>query len=262
MVEKFSVLGKKFKTMYLEGVTYEDMAKELDVDQLTLRHWRKRMDLPLRRERTQRSWMDVPTGTGSSPRQILESVATQIGITKNEIQYILIPVEKLQSKGLIRGRRYDHIVLAAAFLYLRSERSGRRPLSAEQFARICKEYGLTRPSLLMTIRPFMDAGLFPKESLRPKVLLERLWKSLQDKFALPDTIKSRILELAAEPKIKYHTPIAVLAGCTYVACVEAALWITQDELASFFGVTEVTLRNIVIIIRENNSSVIEKGGTL
>ena len=249
----------KFKAMFLKGITYADMAKELDLDQITLHYWRIKMELPPRRVRTQRSWMDVPIGTGLSSRQILESVASQIGITKNDIEFILIPVEKLKSKGLIKGRRFEHVVLAAAFLYLRSERSGRRPLSAERFAGICKEYCLTRSVLFTTIRPFMAAGLFPRILIRPQTLLERLWKSLQDKFGLPDAMKDRILELVAEPKIKYKTPSAVLAACTYVACVEASMWITQVEIADFFGVTEVTLRNLTTILRENNRSVIEKG---
>jgi len=255
MVEKFSLLGKRFKAMYLKGISYAEMANELHVDHMTLRKWRKKMDLPPRRDRTQRSWMDVPTGTGLSPRQILESIATKIGITKNDIGLILVRVDKLKSKGLVRGRSYEHVILAAAFLYLRWEGSGRRPLSAEQFASICKEFGLTKAALLMTSRLFMDAGLYPKKSLPAVALLDRLWRSFQDKYSVPDTVKTRILELVKEPKIKYRTPNAILAGCTYIACLEAGIGITQDELSQFFGVTEVSIRNTINILRETRPSV-------
>lgn len=257
MVEKFSLLGKRFKAMYLKGVSYAEMAAELHVGHMTLRKWRTRMDLPLRRDRTQRSWMDVPTGTGLSPRQILESIASKIGITKNDIGLILIRVDKLKSKGLVRGRSYEDVILAAAFLYLRWEGSGRRPLSAEQFASICSDFGLTKPALLMAIRPFMDAGLYPKKQLHPSALLDRLWKSFQDKYQLPDTVKTRISELIKEPKIKYRTPNAILAGCAYVACFEARSGITQDELSRFFGITEVSIRNTINVLRETQPSIRE-----
>jgi transcription initiation factor TFIIIB Brf1 subunit/transcription initiation factor TFIIB len=250
MVDKYHLLSDRFKAMYLKGATYEEMSKELDVYHMTLRDWRKRMSLPPRRDRTKRSWMDVPTGTGLSPRQILASVASQIGITKNDIAFILTRVDKLKSKGLVRGRHYEHVILAAAFLYLRWEGSGRRPLSAEQFTGACEQFGLTKAALFTTSRPFLDAGLYPRKPLLTATLLDRIWKSLQDKYALPDTVKARILELTKEPKIKYRTPSAILAGCSYIACIEAGNRITQEELAGFFGVTEVSLRNIINVLRE------------
>jgi transcription initiation factor TFIIIB Brf1 subunit/transcription initiation factor TFIIB len=260
MVDKFSLLGKKFRVMYLKGVTYAEMASELHVYHVTLRKWRKRMDLPPRRDRIQRSWMDVPTGTGLSSRQILESIASKIGITKNDIEPILIRVDKLKSKGLVRGRSYEHVVLAAAFLYLRWEGSGRRPLSAEQFASTSQEFGLTRPALLMTARLFIDAGLYPKKQLNASALLDRLWMSFQDKYRLPDAVRTRILELLNEPKIKYRTPNAILAGCAYIACLEAGIGKTQEELSRFFGITEVSIRNTINTLREAQPSIREVMG--
>lgn len=265
MVDKFSYLGKKFKAMYQEGKSYEEMARILNVNYLTLRNWRVKLGLPPRRDRTQRSWMDIPTGKGFTPREILQSVAKRIGITENDIEFILTRVDKLKSKGLIKGRRYEHIVLAAAFMYLRWEGSGRRPRSATEFAELCDEFGLTRSALLRTCRLFTSAGLYPKERLRPETFLERSWKSFQEKYALPDAIKARITSLLKEPTIAGRTPSAAVAGCAYIACVESNNWITQDELSKFFGVTEVSIRNIVNCLKKSCPSlkiVIERGGTL
>lgn len=253
LVDKYSLLSKEFKAMYLRGVSYQEMAKELDVYHMTLRDWRKRMGLPPRRDRSKRSWKDVPVGTGLSPIEILKSIANQIGITKNDIEFILTRVDKLKSRGLTKGRSFEHVILAAAFLYLRWEGSGRRPLSAEQYVSICQEFGLSKSALLMDIRPFTEAGLYPRKPIFSKALLDRLWKSLQDKYALPESVKERILVLANEPKIKYRTPNTVLAACTYLAAIEAGKPITQDELSRFFGVTEVTLRNAWNALKNNHS---------
>lgn len=254
MVDKYHLLSDRFKAMYLKGASYEEMSKELDVYHMTLRDWRKRMGLPPRRDRTKRSWKDIPIGAGLTPKEILSSIAAEIGITKNDIEFILMRVDKLKSKGLIKGRSFEHVILAAAFLYLRWEGSGRRPVSATRFVDLSEDFGLSTSELFMTCRLFTSAGLYPRQHLRPESLLERSWKSLQDKYSLPETVKSRILALMKDPELVGKTSSTVVAGCTYVASLESGNWILQDDLAEFFGITQVSLRNILNCLRKNNPS--------
>jgi len=199
MVDKFSFLSKKFQAMYNEGKSYDKIATELKISIPTIQLWRTKLGLPPRRTRARRSWMDVPTGKGVTPREIVQSIAKPLGITQHDIEFILTRVDKLKSKGHVRGRRYEHIILAAAFLYLRWEGSGRRPVTATKFIGICQDFNISRAALLRTCRLFTSAGLYPKKHLRPEVLLKRIWKSLQEEYGLPETIKKRILTLVKNP---------------------------------------------------------------
>jgi len=256
MVDKFSVLSKRFQAMYQQGKPYEEISKELGINVLTIQKWKARLGLPPRRNRNPRSWMDVPTVKGRTPREILQLVAKPLGITEHDIEFILVRVNKLKTKGFIRGRRYEHIILAAAFMYLRWGGSGRRPVSTTKFVEVCRDFNLSRSAIHQISRLFMNAGLFPKEHLRPEMLLERTWKSLQLEHILPDTLKTRILvliqKMCAHSKLVGRSPNAstIVAACVYVACVESGHSITQGELDRFFGVTEVSIRNGIKILKE------------
>lgn len=256
MVDKFSVLSKKFQAMYNQGEPYEEITRELGINVLTIQKWREKLGLPPRRNRNPRSWMDVRTVKGHTPREILQSVAKPLGITEHDIEFILTRVDKLKTKGFIRGRRYEHIILAAAFMYLRWEGSGRRPVSTTKFVEVCMDFNLSRSALHQICRLFTNAGLFPKDHLRPETLLERTWRSLQQEHVLPETLKTRILALiqkvCAHSKLAGHAPntSTIVAACVYVACVESGHSITQGELDRFFGVTEVSIRNGIKILKE------------
>jgi len=254
MVDKFSSLNRRFQAMYREGKSYDEISRELDVNVLTLHKWRVKLGLPPRRVRDPRSWMDIPIGSGMTPREILQSIGKHLGITDHDIEFILTRVDKLKTAGLIKGRRYEHVILAAAFMYLRWEGSGRRPVSATRFSDLCKDFGLSRGGLLMLCRLFTATNLYPKERLRPEAFLERTWKSFQEKYSLSDTVKSRILTLMKDPILTGRTPSAVVAACAYIACIESGNRIVQDDLSEFFGVTEVSIRNVVNSLKKKQPS--------
>jgi len=252
MVEKFSVLKDRFKTMYNKGITYGEMARKLQVNTLTLRAWREKLDLPLRRSLCQRSWMDVPDVTGVSPRETLQSIAKAFGFTQHDIEFILVRFDKFRSRGLVKGRRYDHAILAAAFLYLQWEGARKVPVSAAKFVGGCKDPELSRSRLLQLSSVFKEANLYPKMHLQSDNLLEKTWRKIQDKYDLPEAVKVRAIALMATPQLKERalTPYAVVAACMYIASKEQGYWISQWDLAEFFGVTEVTIRNAIKLLTD------------
>jgi len=255
--EKFSSLSKTFQKMYNKGKTYDEITKELDISTPTATSWRKKLNLPLRRTKATRSWMDIPTSKDMTPRQILQPIRKQLRITQNDVEYILMRVDKLKSKGLLKGRRYEHAVLASAFLYLRWEGSGRRPVSETRFLEICNKQmplgildrPMSRRVLHKTCELFAQANLFPKKRLKPKELINRTWLSLQQRFDLPESIKIVALAFAESPELQGCSAGGIAAASIYIACIENRCWIAQRDLEAFFGVTEVTIRNIVKRLR-------------
>ena len=258
MADKFSILRRRFQTLFEQGKSYSEIAEELGINVPTVNNWRIRLGIPPRRDRTPRSWMDFPIASGRTPREILQAVAKPLGITEHDIEFILTRVDKLRITGAAKGRNITHLILASAFKYLQWEGSGRRPVSPKKFVEICKDFDITRATLLRDSSLFTSVDLFPKEHLKPEMLLERTWRSLQDKYALPETIKTRILTLIKDVRehLKYtsRTPNTVAAGCTYVACYESNQRITQGDLEEFFGVTEVTIRSMLKVLKEIHPS--------
>jgi transcription initiation factor TFIIIB Brf1 subunit/transcription initiation factor TFIIB len=246
MTNKFTRLKERFAQMYNDGSTYREISKELGINVLTALGWRKKLNLPPRRQRGPLSWMDEKKIQGKSPREILERIAAPLGLSTKDIQFILVRFEKLKSKGVVRGRRQIHLILTAAYLYLRWERSGRQPLSPKSFVAACKDKGLQvdRRTLLMYSRLFKDAGLYPWSHLKPNELLERMWNTLKAEYGLPENVKVIALGLMSRFNFTGRSPEVVVAACLYVGARKCSMRITQKDLAERFGITEVSVRNV------------------
>jgi len=103
----------------------------------------------------------------------------------------------------------------------------------------------------MHCRLYQDVNLFPREHLKPQLLLERKWNSIKTKHGFPEEVKLTALKLLSQAKWGGTTAEAALAGSLYVAAHVTFEGVTQGELAEEFGVTEVTVRNAVNIIRRD-----------
>jgi transcription initiation factor TFIIIB Brf1 subunit/transcription initiation factor TFIIB len=248
MTDKLTGMKRRFIEMYENGTTYREICAELGISILTAHGWRKRLGLPPRRERRAGplSWMDVRHLQGQSPREILEKVAGPLKLSRKDIEFILVRVEKLKSKGLHRGRSLIHLILAAAYLYVRWEGSGKQPVSPKNFERICHNSGfkLGRRNLLMLSRLFTEAALYPATCLKPQQLLDRMWISLREELHLPEEVKSKADKLIVQFKFVGRSPEVAVAGCLYAAVVAQGIRsVTQKLLAEMLGVTEVSVRN-------------------
>src|SRR5437899_3324032 len=96
------------------------------------------------------SWMDEKTIKGMSSREFLESFAGSLDLVHTDIEFVLTRFGKLRDIGVVRGRQQTQLILAAAYLYLRWEGSGRQPRSPKSFIAACKKCGvkITRSALL------------------------------------------------------------------------------------------------------------------
>src|SRR5256884_3221412 len=193
MTSKFSEMNEAFSRLYGRGATFEEICDRLGISIPTAQIWRKKLGLqPRSGRRGPISWMDERRIRGKSYREVLQQIAGPIGLTSKDIEFILSRFDKLKSKGKTRGRPHLHLILAAAYLYLRWESSGRDPKSPKSFMFVCKTSGfkISRSALLMSSRLFNEAGLYPQVRLTPQQLLGRLWKSLAAEYKLPESIRT------------------------------------------------------------------------
>jgi transcription initiation factor TFIIIB Brf1 subunit/transcription initiation factor TFIIB len=263
MTNKFTAMKERFAEMYQKGRTYREICTELDISVLTAHEWRKKLRLAPRIERRPSpvSWMDERNIQGRSPRQILETVAKPLGLSARDIEFILIRFEKLRSKGLHRGKLQIHLILTAAYLYVRWEASHRQPISPKNFLRICSDskFRLNRRTLLMHCRLFQEAGLYPATHLKPQELLERMWNSLKSEFHLSEQVKSDAMQFMSELKFTGRSPEVVVAACLYAAALRCRIRdrtlgvVTQKQLADTLGITEVSVRNAWNLINSSFS---------
>ena len=106
---------------------------------------------------------------------------------------------------------------------------------------------------MMSSRLFKEAGLFPAAYLRPQQLLDKKWALLKKSHSLPDRVKERASELISNTNLEGRAPESIVAASIYLAITECGLssYITQREVASEFGITEVSVRNVARAFQAN-----------
>ena len=204
-------------------------------------------DLPPRVKRTRGrlSWRNSPLVHGESPRQVLQNLSHDLGISKTEVELILTRVDKLRVKGCLRGWDMLGIILTAAILYVRWPKSKRAPLSFSRFVKICrrKGYRITRKQIFRCSKLFKNTRLYPIGPTAIEILNGQ-WKYLKKKFGFPDEIRTKAVNLLSNRQIiAGRSPQVVVASSLYLTCRMHGFRITQPELADTFGVTEVSMRN-------------------
>jgi transcription initiation factor TFIIIB Brf1 subunit/transcription initiation factor TFIIB len=247
MISKFSRFENRFRDLYEAGATYSEIAEKLGISILTVNEWRDKLDLPRRRRQGPLSWMDVRKVAGMSPREILEPLGDDLGFTRNEIPMILIRYDKLKQLGQCQGRNQVHLMLTAAYLYLRWEGSGRQPYSATKFVEVCQSngYRISRATLLRLSRLFKDAKLFPSVALTPGRFLDRKWNTLKAKHDLPEDVRTIAVQLMLLPNFALgKSPEAVVSACVYVAALKRGIELNQHDLCAELGTTTISLRNV------------------
>jgi transcription initiation factor TFIIIB Brf1 subunit/transcription initiation factor TFIIB len=179
--------------------------------------------------------------------QILENVAPKLGLNDDDIQLILIRVQKLMQMGEAQGRDLIALVLAGAYQYLMWPKANKCPLPPRIFLEICKAkgYNLTQHTLYNYSKLFKSKG-FLKDTLSPEEILKRIWFRLKKSFEFNEDVKVHALDIIKSKKIPGSSRWGILAAALYMACrCVGRRDVTQELIARWCGVTEVTLRNIL-----------------
>ena len=258
MADKFEAMKERFVEMYNTGQRYSEITESLGISEQTLYTWRDKLDLPLRRENVQISWMDEKTLNGSSPRDLLEKIANHAGFFTSDIPQILIRYSKVPGLTRLTNQTKIEVLVATAYEFLRWEDSGRQPVSATQFARICRDARIhvDRSKLLTARSRLIEARLFPSVPLSPIKLLDKKWFVLGPELRLPDRVKDHTRSLMLNLELAGSAPESVVAGCIYLVAGTLGYPVVQTDLAALLGTTEVTIRNVVARV---HASLVERG---
>ena len=146
-------------------------------------------------------------------------------------------------------------ILVCTYLCANALMFGREPLSPWKFAKICKKnhFDMTKSILMKHVRRAKVARLFPRGPDCPK-LIKMYRNRMAYKFHFEDKILDEIQELANKEgttsKIVGKSPFVAAAGLTYVVVKRHNLLVSQNQLANFFGVSELSIRHFWFPFRE------------
>lgn len=255
-MEKFDSMKGRFTELYNGGVKYENIMDELGISEATIREWRDRLGLPRRHEVENVSWMDKRSLNGQSPREILRSVSRRAGIRDVDIHGILMRYDKVPKSKFMPAQTKITLLLATAYEFLRWEHSGRQPVSAIEFVKICNDEGLSlsKPRLLMAKRKLVDARVFPAGPLSPGMLLDKKWYLLGPELNTPQEIKTLAHYIISKTDLAGRAPESIVGGSIAVAAKALKVRITQESLARILGTREVSIRQAMEKIYEELES--------
>jgi len=202
-------------------------------------------------------WWDDKTSIGKTPKQIVKAVGKELLFNENEIEMILIKFASLKEdqKFFKVGVSTTTAILVCTYLCANALMFGREPLSPWKFARICGKhhFDITKSILMKHVRKAKVARLFPRGPDCPK-LIKKYRNRMAYKFHFEDKILDEIQERANKEgttsKIGGKSPFVAAAGLTYVVARRHNLLVSQNQIANFFGISELSLRNFWLPFRE------------
>jgi transcription initiation factor TFIIIB Brf1 subunit/transcription initiation factor TFIIB len=246
---KFNELKDRFIELYDSGATHESISRELGIAVPTVSVWRERLGLPLRRAlRSRRAWWDEACLGKKTVKQMLMELAPRLRLSRGDIRSILGLFTRRMVQGWkVRGRPLQDLMLTTVFLYIRAWRP---PVSASQFCDSCFEagYRVTQKQMLRISKELRKAGV-KVSTPKPWQVLERHKYALKKELGADEELikKARELTLRAHKQRLIHgrSPFSVAGSAIYLATKDRSdIYITEDDVSRFFGVSEVTIRNV------------------
>lgn len=195
-------------------------------------------------------WWDDKTTSGKTPKQIVKAVGKEVLFNENEIETILIKYASLKEdqKFFKVGVSTTTAILVCTYLCANALMFGREPLSPWKFGRMCKKnhFDITKSALMKHVRKAKVAKLFPPGPDCPK-LIKTYRNRMAYKFHFEGEMLNELQELANKEgrtnKIGGTSPFTAAAGLTYVVVRRHDLLVSQKQLADFFGISDLSVRN-------------------
>jgi len=189
---------------------------------------------------------------GKSLYEILKEIQKPLKLSEGDIQLILTRTRNLKDKTSTRGRSDLGLILTCTYLFINWIGANKLPININKFISICnvKKYYITKNALLNNVKVFKEARIFPVYTNITE-LFEGYWPTIKQYFKLEEAIKTEIIEIIENNKITSgRSRNVILAGSIYYITRKYGLRIYQSQLASFFGITEVSIRNFNRVVRE------------
>ena len=156
--------------------------------------------------------------------------------------------QKLGSTGPI-GISDVKLLLTSVYCYIRTPRYGRKIVGPAKFVHMCNdfEFDFTRKDLWRYQPLYFQYEFYPRTPIISVTsYFEAAWYDISRGLALPETEKDSVLSLLKEiQKLKgpKRAPGTVVGAAIYLLGRKKGIYLTQDRLAEYFGISEVTLRS-------------------
>lgn len=141
------------------------------------------------------------------------------------------------------------LLLTSIYCYTRTPRYGRKILGAYKFCSLCREFGYTinHRDLWRYQKLYFEHGYYTP-IINSQSYFEAAWHDLSRDLLLPETAKdmvSFLLKEMHESKRSSRSPSIVVGTAIYLIGKKIGKYLTQAEIASYFGISEVGIRNAV-----------------
>jgi hypothetical protein len=150
----------------------------------------------------------------------------------------------LKQKIRDMGSRDTKLALTSLYLLARTPTMGRRVISSNEFVQLCSEFGLdfTSKDLWRLASLYYENEVYHPISNSIEYF-EACWYDLSKHFRFPDSMHDDILFLLKQIPTPGRKLEVVVAAAVYNVVVSARLNFLQNEIADFFGISDVALRN-------------------
>lgn len=143
----------------------------------------------------------------------------------------------------------EKLVLTSIYCYSRTPKYGRKILGASKFINICKSLGfkINRKDLWRYKRLYFEHGFYESAVITNAIdYFEKAWYDISKDLFLSEASKKTVLGLLKDVqnlKVYQRSPQTVVAAAIYCLNGSTDNIFTQKELAEYFGISEVSLRN-------------------
>jgi len=193
-------------------------------------------------------WWDDKTSSGKTSMQIVKAIGKELLFNKNEIEMILTKFASLKEdhKFFKKGIGMEFFLLVCIYLCTSTWLLGKEPLNPRKFIKICKKnrIGYSYSSLTKYVREAKKAGFF-RTGPRCEKIIAKYRNRIIYKFSLDVKTLDEIQELEKTERMNTagKNPFVVAAGFCYLIIRKKGLLVSQKQLADFFGVSELSVRN-------------------
>jgi len=139
------------------------------------------------------------------------------------------------------------LLLTSIYCYIRTPRYGRKIMGHAKFISFCYELGfdLTHKDLWRYQKLYFQYGYY-RPITNAKDYFEAAWYDISKDLGLPETAKdlvSSLLKKVQGLKGRRRAPGIVVGTAIYLVGKKIGIHFWQTELAEYFGMSEVSLRN-------------------
>jgi hypothetical protein len=152
------------------------------------------------------------------------------------------------------------LVLTSVYCYARTPSNGRKIVGPAKFVSLCNGFGLhfTRKDLWRYEQLYFQHGFYAQAPITNVIsYFEAAWYDISKDLNLPEKAKDPILSLLQKTQRlrgQKRAPGIIVGAVIYLVGRNMGIFFTQKELAEYFGVCELSVRQAVHGFERTNAA--------